>query len=135
MAATPVFRDNGDFDGALAMVSDITQRKAAEQALRESEGRFRLVANNAPVMIWMSGLDKKPTYFNQLWLDFTGLSETELRNGLAGIVHPEDYLQGREVYCRGFDQRQPFQERMPFAKTRWTVSLDARYWGAEVSQR
>ena len=69
--------------------------------VRESEERFRLVANNAPVMIWTSGLDKKPTYFNQLWLDFTGLSETDLRNGLAVIVHPEDYVQCHDVYCRG----------------------------------
>jgi PAS domain S-box-containing protein len=82
----------------------------AGKMIRESEERFRLVANKAPVMIWMSGLDKKPTYFNQLWLDFTGLSETDLRNGLAGIVHPEDYLQCHDVYCRGFDQRQSFRK-------------------------
>jgi len=111
MAATPVFKDNGEFDGALAMMSDITDRKLAEVALCESEERFRLVANTAPVMIWMSGLDKKPTYFNQLWLDFTGLSETDLQIGLAGIVHPEDYPQCNEVYCRGFDQRQPFRKQ------------------------
>src|SRR5215471_2624856 len=75
IAATPVFNDKGEFDGALAMMSDITDRRRAEEKLQESEERFRLVANTAPVMIWMSGLDKKATYFSQLWLEFTGLSE------------------------------------------------------------
>jgi PAS domain S-box-containing protein len=102
-------------------------RKHVEQKVRESESRFRLVADTAPVMIWMSGLDTKPTYFNQLWLDFTGLSETDLLNGLAGIVHPEDYLQCHDVYCRGFDQRQPFRKecrlRRHDGQYRWMLDI------------
>jgi PAS domain S-box-containing protein len=127
MAATPVWKENGEFDGALAMMSDITERKRAEEALRESEGRFRLVANTAPVMIWMSGLDQKPTYFNQLWLDFTGLSEADLRSGLASIVHPDDYPQCHDTYCRGFDQRQPFKKecrlRRHDGEYRWMLDI------------
>jgi len=118
---------NGEPERLLGLSVDITQRKLAEEALQESEQRFRLVANTAPVMIWMSGLDKKPTYFNQLWLDFTGLSETDLQNGLAGIVHPEDYPQSQEVYCRGFDQRQPFRKecrlRRHDGEYRWILDI------------
>jgi PAS domain S-box-containing protein len=103
------------------------RRRESELHVRESEERFRLVANTAPVMIWMSGLDKKPTYFNQLWLDFTGLSETDLRNGLAGIVHPEDYSEGHDIYCRGFDQRQPFRKecrlRRHDGQYRWMLDI------------
>ena len=106
---------------------DISERKRAEEALRESEQRFRLVANTAPVMIWMSGPDKKATYFNQLWLDFTGLSEADLRNGLAGIVHPDDYQQCHDTYCRGFDQRQPFRKecrlRRHDGQYRWMLDI------------
>jgi PAS domain S-box-containing protein len=108
-------------------VRDITERKRAEEAVKESETRFRLVADTAPVMIWMSGPDTKPTYFNQLWLDFTGLSETDLLNGLVGIVHPEDYPQCHEVYCRGFDQRQPFRKecrlRRHDGQYRWMLDI------------
>jgi PAS domain S-box-containing protein len=108
---------------------DVTDRKRAEEAQRESEERFRLVANAAPVMIWMSGVDKEPTYFNQLWQDFTGLSETDLRKGLARIVHPDDYPQCHEVYCRGFDQRQPFTKecrlRRHDGEYRWMLDIGA----------
>jgi PAS domain S-box-containing protein len=67
------------------------RRQHAVDKLRESEERFRLVANAAPALIWMSGTDKLCTYFNKPWLDFTGRSpEQELGNGWTEAVHPED---------------------------------------------
>jgi PAS domain S-box-containing protein len=64
------------------IMRDVTQRQRAEQALRESEERFRLVANTAPVMIWMCGKDNSCNYVNKPWLDFTGRPvEAELGEG------------------------------------------------------
>jgi PAS domain S-box-containing protein len=91
------------------LMVDITERKRSEQALRESEARFRTVANSAPVMIWLSGFDKGCTFFNKGWLDFTGRTlEQELGNGWMESVHCEDIDHCRETYVKAFDARQEF---------------------------
>jgi PAS domain S-box-containing protein len=92
-----------------AAIRDVTERKRAEEALRESEARFRTMANTAPVMIWMSGTDKLCTFFNKGWLDFTGRSlEQELGLGWAEGVHGEDFDHCLEVYANSFDARREF---------------------------
>ena len=94
----------------LAMVEDITDKKEAENAVRESEQRFRSVADTAPVLIWMSDTDKLCTYFNQPWLDFTGRAiEQELGNGWADRVHAEDLQRCLETYTDSFDRRKKFR--------------------------
>src|SRR6266478_5552876 len=88
---------------------DITLRKHAEEELRESEARFRAMANTAPVMIWVSGPDRLCTFFNKGWLDFTGRTlEQELGNGWAEGVHREDFDRCLNVYTTSFAARQQF---------------------------
>ena len=79
----------------LKLVSQIfanaLKRKRIVEALRNSEERFRVMSDTAPVMLWVSGPDKKCTHFNKRWLDFTGRSlNDELGDGWAYSVHPED---------------------------------------------
>jgi PAS domain S-box-containing protein len=92
----------------LAAVTD--EHEQAAEVVRESEERFRLVANTAPVMIWMAGTDRLCTYVNQPWLEFTGRSlEAELGNGWAEGIHNEDLKRCLETYSLAFEQRQSYE--------------------------
>jgi len=95
---------------AIAFILDITDLKRTQAALSESEKRFRYVADTAPVMVWMSDIDKLCTYFNKSWLDFTGRKmEQEIGNGWVEGVYPDDLQRCLETYINGFDHRKNFQ--------------------------
>jgi len=83
------------------------EREQAAHVVRESEERFRLVANKAPVMIWMAGTDRLCTYVNQPWLEFTGRPlDAALGKAWGEGVHNEDLKRCLETYSQAFNQRQ-----------------------------
>jgi PAS domain S-box-containing protein len=77
--------------------------------LRESESRFRLMADAAPVMIWAAGPDGRRTFFSKLWPEFTGRSEEELRDGWAASVHPDQREKCAAAFGSALEQRRVFE--------------------------
>lgn len=92
------------------LVSEIKNRERIEKSLRESEGRFRQMADSAPVLIWMSDKEKLATYFNQGWTDFTGRNMLEdLGNGWLENIHADDKQRYLDVYNIAFDNREIYE--------------------------
>jgi PAS domain S-box-containing protein len=107
---SPIRDSTGRVIGAAGIARDITERKGAEASLRESEERFRNMADTAPVMVWVCGPDKGFTFFNKTWLDFTGRTmDQELGSGWVAGVHPDDLDRCFAHFSSSFDARQEFQ--------------------------
>lgn len=103
------FQD-GQFIHTRCFTRDVTDQKRVEQALRESEARFRLMADASPVLIWVSDLDRHRTYFNKGWLDFTGRTlEEETGMGWTIGAHPDDEARCFHLQTEAFDRREPFE--------------------------
>jgi len=113
------------------------QRQRAESELRESEARFRHVADAAPVMIWLADSERKHTYFNQRWLDFTGRSrQQEAGEGWLSGIHPDDVTSKVMLYHKAFESRTPFETeyrlRRHDGRHRWVhARAEPRYSGRQ----
>ena len=91
----------GQYVHARFFMLDVTERNRVEQSLRESEQRFRLMADTTPVLIWMTDTERRCTWFNRTWLEFVGRGMAqELGRGWLENVHPDD----REHCVRAFEQ-------------------------------
>jgi PAS domain S-box-containing protein len=101
-------------DGAPAtlrgVMVDITDRKRAEAALRESEERFRTLADTAPMMVWTSNREARPDFINQRWIAFFGRQLHEvLPDSWFDFLHPDDRELFTTVLGRALETRQPFE--------------------------
>jgi PAS domain S-box-containing protein len=100
----------GEVIGAAAVIRDVTTQQRFEETLRETESRFRNMADVSPVLLWMAGTDGLCTFFNQTWLTFTGRSlEEEWGVGWAENVHFEDFEACMNTYVRAFNARSVFE--------------------------
>jgi PAS domain S-box-containing protein len=116
-------------------------RRQAAAALRESEERFRNMAEHAPVMIWVTERDGQCSFLNQRWYDFTGLTVDEsLGFGWLTAVHPDDRDRTRDLFLAANEERRPlrleYRLRRADGDYRWAIvtaaprtSPDGRFLG------
>jgi PAS domain S-box-containing protein len=105
-----LYEEAGAPPRVLGHAQDITERVAAEEALKESERRFRTMADTAPVFIWMTDPAGQCVFVNKAWLNFSGRTlEQELGRGWAESFHPDDRDRGLADFTTAFAKRGTFQ--------------------------
>ncbi len=134
--AQPRFHANGTFVGMIGVNVDVTETRLSEAALRESEERFRLIANSAPVPMWVSRLDGKRAFVNQAYMDFLGHPYEEcLVFDWRKALHPDDLdrILGEQV--AGEKSLKPFALEARYRRAdgtwRWLRSESQPRWGVD----
>ncbi|MEB3160718.1 MAG: PAS domain-containing protein, partial [Synechocystis sp.] len=112
----------------LAIRFEITRSKQAEASLRESEARFRMMADSSPLMLWVTDQDGQCTFVNQTWLDFRGRSlDQELTAGWTEGIHPHDLSHYIEVFNQAFGDRTRFELEYRYLRAdrdyRWLLNV------------
>jgi PAS domain S-box-containing protein len=131
----PILRD-GVLQGAVCTFIDISERRQAELALRESETRFRLIADSAPVPMWVTRLDRKRAFVNHAYMDFLGLPYHQaLSFDWRTLIHPDDVTRiaqeqvVKEASLRPFTLEARYRNR--HGAWRWLRSESQPRWGAD----
>ena len=92
LTISPVRDNNGKIIAASKVARDITDRNRAQQALRESEARFRSLAESLPSIVWTAAPDGTITYTNRRWIEYGGRTLEETAKSWPQLVlHPDDY--------------------------------------------
>jgi len=99
-----------DEENCVVNMVDITDHKQLAAELAENEAHFWMMADIVPTMLWMSDADSQFTFFNRMWLDFTGRTmEQEKGLGWGDGIHPEDYKHVLDIYTEARAEKRKFE--------------------------
>jgi PAS domain S-box-containing protein len=127
---SPVRDESGQVAGMFCACTETTGRIQAEQAVRESEARFRNMADHAPVMMWVTDPDGYCTYLNRGWYEFTGQTPEEAEGfGWLEATHPDDRANAETTFRKANAERAPFRLEYRLRRAdgtyRWTLDTAA----------
>jgi two-component system CheB/CheR fusion protein len=122
----------------LVAIEDITEHKQKEELLEERETWFRNMANQAPVMIWVSGSDRRKNFFNDTWLQYTGRKNGEEQGiGWRKQIHIDDIQRYLEVFNDSYEKQctyvQEYRLRRADGEYRWVLEIGKPIIGSENS--
>ena len=132
----PQRRPDGTVSGVVIIVNDVTEQRLAERALKESEARFRRIADSAPIMMWVTRLDRTRDFVNDAYVDFVGTSREEARVlDWRTRIHPEDVERVVAESLAGEASGKPFtleaRYRRADGEYRWLRSSSQPRFGAD----
>ncbi|HEY0327165.1 MAG TPA: PAS domain S-box protein, partial [Allosphingosinicella sp.] len=132
---SPVRDEAGAVAGVLCLVKETTQKVLSEQRVRTSETRLRNMADNLPVMVWVTDRDGQCVYLNRHWYAYTGQSEAEaLGAGWLDAIHPDDRDSAGEIFFAANAKHEPFRLEYRLRRTdgayRWAIDSGAPRFGA-----
>ncbi|MCW3798028.1 PAS domain-containing protein [Sphingomonas sp. BN140010] len=132
----PQAAPDGSVRGIIVIVQDVTEQRVAERALRESEARFRRIADSAPVMMWVTRLDRRREFVNEAYLDFAGLTrETFQAHEWRDFIHPDDWERVVAASIAGEASLQPFTLEARYRRHdgvwRWLRSVSRPRFGPD----
>lgn len=113
-SAAPIRDAEGKVSGAVLVFHDVTQRRRAQEALRESEARFRLMANSIPQLAWIARADGHIYWYNQQWYAYTGTTPEQMEGwGWQSVHDPEVLPKVLEEWKASIATGKPFDMVFP----------------------
>jgi PAS domain S-box-containing protein len=136
LRVVPSRGETGTLQGWIGTATDIDDERRASLALLEGERQFRDLTDNAPMMVWMAGLDRDHTFFNRGWLEFTGRSlEDQLSGGWLEAIHPADVDRRQAVIDEAYAKQDRFEIEYRLQRRdgayRWVLDIGAPRRGAD----
>jgi PAS domain S-box-containing protein len=131
--------ETGEVDGVVMVIADVSEQRATERALRESEERFKRIANSAPTMMWVTRLDRVRDFVNDAYVDFVGGPGSD-RSAAERLdwrtrIHPEDVERIVAESIAGEAAREPFTLEGRYQRYdgewRWLRSVSQPRFGAD----
>ncbi|MFC0679504.1 PAS domain-containing protein [Lysobacter korlensis] len=133
--ALPVRDEHGGIMRWMGTCTDIHEQMLAQDALRESEQRFRAVADHIPQLAWIADADGRMVWFNDRWYDYTGATFEQMQADGSRVVHPDHVARVSESYLQSFARGEVWEDTFPIrgrdGSYRWFLSRAAPIRDAE----